>query len=153
MAKYINRLTNEEIEEFFNNNGYALTKDLTDDNGLPIDAIERGEETIFVRAKQLKREEIDTQLAYYLIKKNPNFMALSTLASLHSGYARNIDLIHFSDYFLSKFCITKEEEKESEELCTSYLKYMVHKFPTYKRDFLAYCETLPDDENEDEQTM
>jgi hypothetical protein len=153
MQKYIPQLTDEAVEEFFEANGYRLCKDLTDDDGLPIDAIERSDEVIFARVQQKERNEIDAQLAYYLAKKHPGFMALSMLASTRSGYGRNIDLVHFSDFYLSKFCITREDEKSSEELCTSYIQYMAQKFPTYKADFIAYCETLPDDEMEEDNTL
>ena len=153
MQKYIPQLTDEAVEEFFEANGYRLCKDLTDDDGLPIDAIERSDEVIFARVQQKEKNEIDAQLAYYLAKKHPGFMALSMLASTRSGYGRNIDLVHFSDFYLSKFCITREDEKSSEELCTYYIQYMAQKFPTYKADFIAYCETLPDDEMEEDNTL
>ena len=153
MQKYIPHLTDEDIEEFFGANGYRLCKELTDDDGMPIDAIERSDEVIFARVQQEKVDEIDSQLAYYLAKKHPGFLTLSMLASTRSGFGRNIDLVHFSDYFMSKFCITREDEKSSEELCTSYIKYMANKFPTYKADFIAYCETLPDEEMEEDNTL
>ena len=153
MEKYITQLTDEDIKTFFDKNGYRLCEELTDDDGLPIDAIERSDKVIFARVQQKKPNEIDAQLAYYLAKKHPGFMALSMLASTRSGYGRNIDLVHFSDYFMSKFCITREDEKSSEELCSSYIQYMANKFPTYKADFLAYCETLPDDEMEEDNTL
>lgn len=153
MEKYITQLTDENIEEFFEANGYRLCKELTDDDGLPIDAIERSDEIIFARVQQKEKDKIDSQLAYYLAKKHPGFLTLSMLASTRSGFGRNIDLVHFSDYFMSKFCITKEDEKSSEELCTSYIQYMINKFPTYKADFIAYCDTLPDDEMEEDNTL
>ena len=153
MSKYINRLTDEEIEKFFNNNGYAFVKDLTDDDGFPIDAIERDDDNIFVRAQKTKKDDIDIEIENLLIQKMSSFMALSTLASIHSGYGRNVDLIHFSDYFMSKFCISEEDKEASEELCYSYIKFMIEKFPTYKNDLIKYCESLPDDELDNEPTM
>ena len=153
MSKYINRLTDEEIEEFFNNNGYKLVKDLTDDDDFPIDAIERDDDNIFVRAQQTKKDDIDIEIANLLIQKMPGFMTLSALASMHSGYGRNIDLIHFSDFFMSKFCILEEDKISSEELCNSYIKFMIEKFPSYKNDLIEYCETLQDDEFNNNQSM
>ncbi len=153
MSKYINRLTDEEIENFFNDNGYALVKDLTDDDGFTIDAIERGDNDIFVRAQKTKKDDIDIEIENLLIQKMPGFMALSALASMHSGYGRNIDLIYFSDYFLSKFCITQGDKDSSEELCNSYIRYMIEKFPTYKNDFIEYCKSLQDDEFDYEHTI
>ena len=153
MSKYINKLTNEEIESFFNVNGYNLIKDLEDDDGLIIDAIERDDENIFVRAQQIQIDKIDIEFENYLIQKSPNFAALSALISMHSGYGRNIELIHFSDYFLSKFCITPEDKESSEELYNSYIRYMIEKFPTYKNDLIEYYKSLPDNELYNEQTM
>ena len=155
MTKYINKLTDKEIEEFFNTNGYALVKDLTDDDGLPIDAIERGDDSIFVRVQQLRRDDIDIEFEKLLMQKAPGLMALSTLASMHSSYGRNIDLVYFSDYFMSKFCITEEDKNSSQELYTSYVRYMAQKFPTYKADFLEHCDTLSKDkpQAQDEQTQ
>ena len=155
MAKYINQLTDNEIEKFFNNNGYELTKDLTDSDGLPIDAIERGEEDIFVRAQKTHRDEAEIELENYLMKKAPGLMALSAIASMRSGYGRNIELIYFSDYFMSKFCITEEDKKSSEELCSSYIGFMAQRFPTYKQDLIEHCDSLPDEKVEEgpEQTL
>ena len=112
MAKYINQLTDTEIEKFFNDNGYALVKDLTDPNGEPIDAIDRGEEDIFVRAQKMEIDETEAALNAYIAQKAPHIAALSAIASMRSGYGSNIDLIHFSDYFMSKFCITKQDEED-----------------------------------------
>ena len=74
--------------------------------------------------------------------------ALSAIASMRSGYGRNMELIHFSDFFMSKFCITEEDEKESEELCSAYISFMDKKFPTYRDDLYAYCDSLQDDEQQ-----
>lgn len=150
MSKYINNLTNDEIEEFFNLNGYELTKDLTDDDGFPIDSIERDEDNIFIRAQKTQKDEIETELKSFLAKKKKGLLLLSALASLNNGYSRNIDLIYFSDFYMSKFCITEEDKTESELLCSNYIKYMVQKFPTYKNDFLEYCNSLNEDELENE---
>ena len=82
------------------------------------------------------------------MQKAPQLMALSILASSHSAYGRNIHLIQFSDFFMSKFCITEEDEKSSEELCLSYIKYMIKKFPNYKSDLTSYFNSLPEEETE-----
>ncbi len=146
MSKYINELTDEEIEKFFNDNGYELTKDLKDPDGLPIDAIERGEDSIFVRAQKMQIDETEAALNAYLAQKAPHIAALSAIASMRSGYGRNIDLIHFSDYFMSKFCITEEDKQDSEKLCHSYISFMDDKFPEYRADLIAYCDSLEDEE-------
>lgn len=148
MSKYINYLTDDEIESFFNANGYELVKDLTDDDGNIIDAIERSEENIFIRAQ--KSNNIDDKLKNILLQKSPELMAINVLASMRSAYGRNIDLIYFSDYYMSKFCITEEDEKESQQLCTAFIKYMAQKFPTYKTDFIDYCDTLSNETSENE---
>lgn len=153
MSKYINQLTDEEIEEFFKNNGYELVKDLTDHDGFPIDAIDRGEDNIFVRARQIQKDEIDAELKSYLLQKSPGFLALYALTSIHSGFRSDVELIHFTDFFMSKFCITEDDEKSSEILLSSYLNHMAQKFPTYKNDLIEYCESLPDDVQETEDTM
>ncbi len=153
MSKYISRLTDEDIETFFNDNGFQLVKDLTDDNVCPIDAIERGDENIYVRVQQINRNQIDIELEKFLIQKSPSLMSLSSLASMRSCYGRNLDLIYFSDYFLSKFCINSVDNKLSEELCSAYIKFMIEKFPTYKKDFIEYCDSFPDDELENELTI
>lgn len=147
MAKYINKLTDKEIEEFLIHNGYTLAKGLTDDNGLPIDSIERDEDSIFIRAKQLNYHNLNDELKTLLFQKTPQIKALSTLASMHSGYGRNIDIIFLSDYFMSKFCITEDDEKLSEQLCTKYIKFMVKKFPNYKADLIEYYNSLKEDDN------
>ena len=152
MSKYINQLTDTEIEEFFYNNGYALTKDLKDPEGFPIDAIERGDEDIFVRAQKLQRDETEIAIENYLIQKAPHIAALSAIASMRSGYGRNIDLIHFSDYFMSKFCITETDKEESEVLCSSYLKFMNQKFPTYRDDLIEYCDSLQEEETKEQSS-
>ena len=148
MSKYINQLSDCEIENFFNANGYDLIKNRTDKNGIPLCAIERSEDNIFVRVKQ-SNNNTDIDLDNPLIKKSSTLMALSTLAAMHGVYGNKIDLIFFSDYYLSKFCITPEDETTSEELCNAYIKYMATKFPSYKNDFLIHCNSLENDE----QTM
>ena len=148
MAEYINQLTDEEIEKFFNDNGYELTKGLTDREGFPIDAIERGDEDIFVRAQKIQIDETEAMLNSYLMQKAPHIAALSAIASMRSGYGRNMELIHFSDFFMSKLCITEEDEKESEELCSAYISFMDKKFPTYRDDLYAYCDSLQDDKQQ-----
>ena len=153
MSKYINQLTDEEIEEFFNQNGYELTKDLKDPEGFPIDAIERGDDDIFVRAQKMQIDETTAALNSYLAKKAPHIAALSAIASMRSGYGRNMDLIHFSDFFMSKFCITEEDEKDSEKLCHSYIKYMDQRFPTYRQDLSDYCDSLEDDKTQKPSTQ
>ena len=152
MSKYIKHLTDDEIEKFFSDNGYELTKDLTDPDGNPIDAIERGEEDIFIRAHKAQKDEAQQELEAYLMRKAPHIAALTAIASIRSGYGRNIDLIYFSDYYMSKFCITEDDKKESEELYSSYVDYMVQRFPTYKADIIEYCNSLPDDSQEDSTT-
>ena len=119
----------------------------------PLEAIERSDEVIFVRAKQIQREAIDTQLAYHLAKKHPGFMSLFMLSSLGGGYSTNIDFIHFSDFYMSKFCVYHDDEKESEKLCTSYIQWMNKKFPTYKADFNAYCDKLQAEIAEEDKTL
>ena len=153
MEKYITQLTDEEIEAFFLVNGYKLCKELTTDDGEPLEAIERSDEVIFVRAKQIQREAIDAQLAYHLAKKHPGFMSLFMLSSLGGGYSTNIDFIHFSDFYMSKFCVYHDDEKESEKLCTSYIQWMNKKFPTYKADFNAYCDKLQAEIAEEDKTL
>ena len=150
MSKYIIKLTDEEIEEFFNNNGYELTKDLIDDNGMPIDAIEREDSSIFVRVRNIDKNNLDKKLNKLFIQASPQIMAMATLASSRSGYGRNIDIVYFADYFMSKFCITEEDRKSSKQLCTAYIKYMAQKFPTYKTDFYNYCKSLPEEEIEND---
>ena len=150
MSKYINQLTDEEIEKFFKNNGYELVKDLTDHNGFPIDAIDRGEDNIFVRARKLEIDQFDAELKSYLMQKSPGFFALYAITSMHSGFRSDIELIHFTDFFMSKFCITEEDEASSEVLLSSYLNYMAQKFPTYVEDLNEYCASLPDDNLEDD---
>ena len=145
MSKYINQLTDEEIEKFFNDNGYELTKGLTDREGFPIDAIERGDEDIFIRAQKMQIDETEAALNEYLMKKAPHIAALSAIASMRSGYGRNLELIHFSDYFMSKFCITEEDKQESEELCHAYISFMDDKFPTYRADLIEYCNSLEEE--------
>ena len=145
MSKYINQLSDFEIENFFNENGYELIKNLTDKNGILLSPIERSEDNIFVRVKQ-SNDNTDTTLSNPVIKKSSSLMALSTLAAMHGVYGSKIDLIFFSDYYLSKFCITKEDEATSDALCEAYVKYMAQKFPSYKNDFLAYCETIDNEE-------
>ena len=148
MAKYINRLTDEEIQFFLNHNGYKLETDLTDSDGYPIDAIDRGPDDIIVRVKQINPNPIFNEFQKYLIKKAPNLAMMSAFATMNSCYGSNIDLIHISDYHLSKFCILPEDKEASEELCTSYFKYMIQKFPTYKQDLIDHIESLPNDEDE-----
>ncbi len=150
MSKYIHQLTNNEIEEFFKKSGYELVKDLTDSDGLPIDAIERSNDDFFARVRKIKRDELDIKFENILMQKSPGFLALSALASLHSAYGNNIDLVHFSDFFMTKFCITEEDETDSQELCMAYIKHMDQKFPTYRADLEKYCESLPDDESIEE---
>ena len=146
MSKYIQYLTDNEIKNFFNANGYELVKNLTDDDGKIIDAIERSEDHVFIRAQ--RKNNLDDTLKNLFIKKSPELMAINVLASTRSAYGGNIDLIYFSDYYMSKFCITEEDEKESQQLCTAFIKYMAQKFPTYKSDFIDYCNSLPEDEFE-----
>ncbi len=151
MSKYINQLTDEEIEKFFNDNGYELTKDLTDPDGLPIDAIERGEDSIFVRAQKMQIDETEAALNAYLAQKAPHIAALSAIASMRSGYGRNIDLIYFSDYYMSKFCITDEDKQDSENLCHSYISFMDDKFPEYRADLIKYCDSLEEESEQQSQ--
>ena len=140
MEKYITQLKDEEIEAFFIVNGYKLCKDLTTDDGEALPAIERCDEIIMVRAQQEEKNDIDTQLAYHLAKTHPGFMSFALLASAMSGYSRNIDIIHFSDYYLSKFCLYPEDEHESERLCSAYVNWLNSKFPTYRNDYQLYWE-------------
>lgn len=140
MEKYITQLNNNDIETFFNNNGYTLCDSLTDHDGNKIPSIERYDNLIVIRAQHLNKNNIDSDLAYYLTKKHPGFLTLSMLASTKSAYSRNIDLIHFSDYHMAKFSITTEDEKDSDNLCSAYYQYMIEKFPTYKADLLSFFE-------------
>ncbi|MBE7074084.1 MAG: hypothetical protein E7379_03230 [Clostridiales bacterium] len=153
MSKYIKKLSNEEIEIFFNNNGYKLAKDITDDNDLPIDSIERDDDSIFVRTQQMNDNEIDLHLNSISSKKYAGILALTTLFSMHAPYSRDIHLFHITDYFLSKFCIFPEDSEIGKTLLTSYFKFMIDKFPTYKKDLEEYVESLPDDESESENTI
>ena len=144
MSKYTKLLSDDEIENFFYDNGYELVKNLTDDDGKPINAIERSEDNIFIRAK--KTSDLDSEFIKSITQKSPELMALSTLASSRSAYGRNIDLIYFSDYYMSKFCITEDDTVDSQKLCTNYIKFMVQRFPTFKADFINYCDSLKEDE-------
>ena len=153
MGKYIKRLSNKEIEEFFIANGYQLCKDLKDKNGNPLEAIERSDDVIFVRARQSHENEIDTGLAYSLAKEHPGFLSFAILASLNSGFSRNIDLIQISDFHLAKFDIFPEDSKSSDELYTAYVQYMASRFHTYKEDFIAHYDSLPKDNMEEDNTL
>ena len=150
MAKYVNNLTDEEIENFLKSNGYDLAKNLTDNDGATIDAIERSDSSIFVRARQIENEDFKNKLENLLLEKSPHMMAILTLASQRSAYNNKIDLIHITDYFLTKFIIFPENLESSKELCTAYIKFMMEKFPTYKDDFGSYCDSLKDNEIENE---
>ena len=149
MSKYINQLTDEEIEEFLNNNGYELVKGLKNHSGEAIPAIDRYEEGMFVRARKIP-DELDQEIKSILLQKSPGLMALYALTAIHGGLGMDMDLIHITDFYMFKFCITEEEEKESDELCRSYIRYMADRFPTYVADFSDYCNSLPDDELENE---
>ncbi len=159
MEKYITQLTNDEIEAFFLVNGYKLCKDLTTDDGEPLDAIERSDDAVMVRAKQIEKDtiidQVDNTSSDTKFDKNKShlFAIIYAMSALGGEYSTNIDLIHFSDFYLSKFCFYPEDEKESEKLCTSYIQWMNSKFPTYKADFNAYCDKLLAESPEEETTL
>jgi len=119
-------------------NGYKLCNDLRTNKGEPISAIERNDEIVFVRAQQEEKNPIDPQLAYKLAKTHPGFMSFQMLTTINKGYSTNIDLIHFSDFFLSKLCLSQKDVTESERLCSAYIQYMSKKFPTYKSDYIKF---------------
>lgn len=152
MSKYINQLTDEELETFLKNNGYELAKDLTDHEGELIPAIDRDEENILIRARRLEQDELDAELKAYFLQKSPGLLTLFALTSMHGIFGNNVELIHCTDYSMSKFCITEDDEKTSEVLFSSYINYMSQKFPNYKEDIIEYYDNLPDD-NENDATM
>jgi len=153
MQKYITKLTNEEIEQFFMANGYALCNNLTTNDDEPLPAIERDDEMVFVRAQNIKAIENNEDLKDFISAKYPAILSIPFLAGIQDTYNNNIDIIHFNDFYLSKlsifpFDLSDEDEQSSEDaLYSAYVKFMDKKFPTYKEDFLKYCEQLQSNEN------
>ena len=148
MTKYLNKLSNEDITIFLDNNNYALVSHLKDQHGQAFPAIERSDERIFVRCKKKEIPEqqlIDTEVAYYLMKKHPGFMSLSMMLS--SQYGSDIEMLVFSDFEVSKLCIFDDDVEEYISLNKAYAKFMNEKFPnsSYMDD---YYDWLQQDEEE-----
>lgn len=135
MSRYINKISNRETENFLKQNNYTLANNLINDEGNPIPAIERDEESIFVRAiKQQANSEFEN-LSFISNK----IMLIPLLISTYNSFNNNIDLIYFSDYDVSKLSDTIfNDEKDSQNLFEQFIEFMRQKFPTYENDCYNY---------------
>ena len=144
MGKYLQRLTDEEIERFLEENNYILVSHLKDNQNNLLPAIERTENTAFIRCKKKDSQEplFDNEVAYYLMKKHPGFLSLPRLLSSH--YNSDIEALFMNDFSLTKFCLTQEDQAESDKLDEAFVYFMYDKFKQegYKEDYEAYFENL-----------
>lgn len=153
MGKYINQVTDEELTEFLENNGYSLVTNIKDQNGIPFPAIERSEKRAFVRCKMVKdpaQKQFDAEVARYLIKKHPGFLSLSMMLS--GMYSSDIEMLIFSDYGVSKMCITDYDSYESNLLNENFVRFMYKKFENqnYYNNYNNHFDEL---ETQDERDM
>jgi len=152
MAKYIDKISNEELIQFLEDNNYMIITHLKDQNGDTFPAIERSEDRAFVRCKKINddQKQFDTEVAYHLMKKHPGFLMLSQMLS--GQYSSNIEMLVFSDFYVSKLCIFDEDIEENQKLNEAYVNFLYNKFAQagYKNDYDNYYESI---QNEDEMEM
>lgn len=146
MGKYLKQLTNSEIEYILKENNFALCTTLKSYDGEPLPAIERSDDMIFVRCQRILSEdekEIDSFLAYTLMKKHPLFITASMLARC-GEFSSNIDLITFSDFHANLLSVDTHDEERSYKLADSYIDYMLERFKNqgYQKAFDRQNERL-----------
>lgn len=140
MGKYIKQLTQKDIDTFLKNNNYELCDYLKNNDGKNLPSIERDDDMIFMRCQRVlskDEKEINTQLAYTLMKKYPGFMSLTTLASI-SKYSTDKDIVILTDFYANIISCDYNREKRVEALDENYVHFMVSKFKSqgYVNDYI-----------------
>jgi len=152
MSKYIKQLTNENLSTFLENVGYSLVTHLKDNDGNLLPAIERSEDSVFVRCQKCvipEEQLIDKELAYYLMKSHPGFLSFARMLS--GQFDSNIEMLIFYDFEVSKLCVFDDDLEEYIRLNKAYAEFMKQKVTesSYSEDYSEWLlEQSEDLENE-----
>jgi len=151
MSKYIKQLTNENLSTFLENVGYSLVTHLKDNDGNLLPAIERSEDSVFVRCQKCvipEEQLIDKELAYYLMKSHPGFLSFARMLS--GQFDSNIEMLIFYDFEVSKLCVFDDDLEEYIRLNKAYAKYMSNKNleGSYTQDYHQWINEQAEEEME-----
>ena len=155
MAKYITKLSNSKIQKFLEQNGFELLTENYDRNGNYIPPIQRGDESILVRAKLNRKEEdqikLNTNLPFV-----KNIIFATALLSPFSDFSFDKQVIILKDYTLNLLIADESLEDFEIELFKSYIYFMHDEFEDeYVEDYNDYVEQVKTEAllNEDEQQL
>lgn len=140
MGKYLKQLTQKDIEDFLKVNNYELCNNLKNIDGENLPSLERDNDMIFMRCQRIlsdDEKEINTRVAYELIKKYPAFMSLTMLARINK-YSTDTDIVILTDFYANIISADRDREKRVNQLDENYIHFMVGKFKSqgYVQDYI-----------------
>lgn len=143
MDKYFEQISQEELCEVFNKNGYFITN-LDRIYGEDREFDEEPRDSLFVLCQ-------DTQPNPIMDKATE---ILGRWAMLMGSFAQDYKnkIFTVGDFFIDEICPLQTDQAAEERLHAlneTYRKLMSKKFPTYQADFQEYCEKLANQCNDD----
>ena len=148
MGKYIQKLTQQDIEEFLKANNFVLCYDIKNDKNETLPAIERSPEMIFIRCRRvLTKDEQDIKnLIGDAVAKNSLLAMMAFMSSIKCEYSSDIDLITLYDYDANLLTTNPQDTSILDNLFHSYIDFMRNKFKStnYDSDLKIHYEILLD---------
>ena len=148
MGKYIQKLTQQDIEEFLKANNFVLCYDIKNDKNETLPAIERSPEMIFIRCRRVltKDEQNINNLIGDAVAKNSLLAMMAFMSSIKCEYSSDIDLITLYDYDANLLTTNPQDTRILDNLFHSYIDFMRNKFKStnYDSDLKIHYERLLD---------
>jgi hypothetical protein len=145
MKNYFEQISQEELCEVFNKNGYFITN-LDRIYGEDRELDEEPRQSLFVLCRDTTPDPIMDK-ATEILSRWSMFMG-----SFADDYKNKIFTV--GDFFIDEICPLQTDQAAEERLHAlnkTYHKLMSSKFPTYRADFQAYCETLANEQEENKE--
>lgn len=129
MGKYLDALTNEEIEQILLDNDYSLLYDVNDCEGKALESIVRGKDVILVRCQDNTFGE------------NPDIAKLFKELRMSDVYNQRFELVQITDFYI--MVIKGEQTIGVREigLQADFESVMKSKFADFKQAQKAFAES------------
>lgn len=148
MAKYINRLSKDDIEQILIQNNYILFENNIDENTKEkIEPIQRCEDNLFIRCiKVPKLQELKLKNLLNSYGNIPDF-----LNDLIMEYG---EIIFIEDFYIHTTSTFVFNEENDVKLLKSYINFMKNKFgDEYEKDFNNFVNSLPNNNQENQPSL
>ena len=129
MGKYLDALTNEEIEQILLDNNYSLLYNVNDCEGKALESIVRGKDVILVRCQDNTFGE------------NPDIAELFKQFKTPDVYNQRLEIVQITDFYISVIKGEQTIDARDISLQADFESVMKSKFSDFKQAQKAFAES------------